>query len=33
MAMTEPGLEPDLISLERLENSCAATLPIKPDRA
>jgi hypothetical protein len=27
-----PGLEPDRTSLERPENSCAATLPIKPDR-
>jgi hypothetical protein len=29
----EPGLEPDWTSLERPENSCAATLPIQPDRA
>ena len=26
-------LEPDLTSLERPENSCAAKLPIQPDRA
>ena len=29
----ELGLEPDQTSLERPENSCAATLPIQPDRA
>ena len=29
----EPRLEPDRISLERPENSCAATLPIQSDRA
>uniref|UniRef100_A0AAZ3S626 Transposase n=2 Tax=Oncorhynchus tshawytscha TaxID=74940 RepID=A0AAZ3S626_ONCTS len=29
----EPGLEPDRTSLERPESSCAATLPIQPDRA
>ena len=28
-----PGLEPNRTSLERPENSCAATLPIQPDRA
>jgi hypothetical protein len=28
----EPGLEPDKTSLEKLENSCVATLPIQPDR-
>ena len=28
-----PRLETDLTSLERPENSCAATLPIQPDRA
>nr|ACN10103.1 Transposable element Tcb1 transposase [Salmo salar]ACN12451.1 Transposable element Tcb1 transposase [Salmo salar] len=28
-----PGLEPNQTSLERTENSCAATLPIQPDRA
>ena len=28
-----PRREPDLTSLERPENSCAATLPIQPDRA
>jgi hypothetical protein len=28
-----PGLEPDQTSLERSENSGAATLPIQPDRA
>jgi hypothetical protein len=27
----EPGLEPNRTSLERPENSCAATLPIQPD--
>ena len=27
----EPGLEPNQTSLERPENSCAATLPIQPD--
>ena len=31
--LTWPGLEPDLTSLERPENSCAATLPFQPDRA
>uniref|UniRef100_A0AAZ3Q806 Uncharacterized protein n=1 Tax=Oncorhynchus tshawytscha TaxID=74940 RepID=A0AAZ3Q806_ONCTS len=29
----EPRLEPNRISLERPENSCAAMLPIQPDRA
>ena len=29
----EPGPEPDRTSLERPENSCAATLPIQPDSA
>ena len=29
----EPGLEPDWTSHERPETSCAATLPIQPDRA
>uniref|UniRef100_A0A8C8FER4 Carboxylesterase type B domain-containing protein n=1 Tax=Oncorhynchus tshawytscha TaxID=74940 RepID=A0A8C8FER4_ONCTS len=29
----EPGLEPDRTSMERPENSCAATLPIQPARA
>jgi hypothetical protein len=29
----EPGLQPNGTSLERLENSCAATHPIQPDRA
>ena len=33
VAQPEPGLEPDRTSLERLENSCAATLPIQPHRA
>ncbi|XP_014043689.2 butyrophilin subfamily 1 member A1-like isoform X1 [Salmo salar] len=33
VAQPEPGLEPDQTSLERPENSCAATLPIQPDRA
>ena len=28
----EPGLQPDRTSLERPENSCAATLPSQPDR-
>ena len=28
-----PGLEPDQTSLETPDNSCAATLPIQPDRA
>ena len=28
----EPGLEPDLTSLERPENSCAATILIQLDR-
>jgi hypothetical protein len=28
-----PGLEPDVTSLERPENSCAAMLLIQPDRA
>ena len=29
----EPRLEPDQTSLEKPENSCAAILPIQPDRA
>jgi hypothetical protein len=29
----EPVLEPDRTSLERSVNSCAAILPIQPDRA
>ena len=33
MAQPKPGLELDQTALERLENSCAATLPIQPDRA
>jgi hypothetical protein len=33
MAQPVPGLEHDRTSLERPENSCAATLPIPPDRA
>jgi hypothetical protein len=33
VAQSEPGLEPDRTSLERPENSCAATLPLQPDRA
>ena len=33
VAQPEPGLEPDGTSLERPENSCAATLPIQPDTA
>ena len=33
LAQPEPGLEPNLTSLERLENNCAVTLPIQPDRA
>uniref|UniRef100_A0AAZ3S2G1 Transposase n=1 Tax=Oncorhynchus tshawytscha TaxID=74940 RepID=A0AAZ3S2G1_ONCTS len=33
VAQPEPGLDPDRTSLEKLENSCAATLPIHPDRA
>jgi hypothetical protein len=31
--LPEPGLEPDPTSLERPENTCAATLPIQHDRA
>ena len=31
LAQPEPRLEPDRTSLERPENSCAATLPIQPD--
>jgi hypothetical protein len=31
VAQPEPGLKPDLTSLARPENSCAATLPIQPD--
>ena len=30
VAKSEPGLEPNLTSLDRPENSCAATLPIQP---
>ena len=33
VAQPEHGLEPDGTSLERPEHSCAATLPIQPDRA
>ena len=33
VAQPEPWLEPDRISLERPEDSCAAMLPIQPDRA
>ena len=33
VAQPEPGLEPDPTSLERPENSCAATLSIQPDGA
>ena len=33
VAQPEPALEHDRTSLERPENSCAATLPIQPDRA
>ena len=33
VAQPEPGLKSDRTSLERPENSCAATLPIQPDRA
>ena len=33
VAQPEPGLEPDRTSLERPQNSCAATLQIQPDRA
>jgi hypothetical protein len=33
VAQTEPVLEPNRTSLERPENSCAATLLIQPDRA
>ena len=33
LAKPEPGLEPTRTSLERPENSYAATLPIQPDRA
>ena len=32
VSQPEPGLESDWTSLERPENSCAATLPIQPDR-
>ena len=32
VAQPEPGLKPDRTSLDRPENSCAATLPIQPDR-
>ncbi|CDR18415.1 unnamed protein product [Oncorhynchus mykiss] len=33
VAQPEPGLEPNLTSLERPENSCTAMLPIQSDRA
>ena len=33
VAQPEPGLELDRTSLWRTENSCAATLPIQPDRS
>ena len=33
VAQPEPGLEPDQTFSESPENSCAATLPIQPDRA
>ena len=33
VAQPEPGLEPNQTSLERPENSCAATFPIQPDSA
>ena len=33
VAQPESGLEPNQTSLERPENSCAAMLPIQPDRA
>uniref|UniRef100_A0AAZ3R4L2 Sleeping Beauty transposase HTH domain-containing protein n=1 Tax=Oncorhynchus tshawytscha TaxID=74940 RepID=A0AAZ3R4L2_ONCTS len=32
VSQPEPRLEPNQTSLERPENSCAATLPIQPDR-
>jgi hypothetical protein len=32
VAQSEPGLESDRTSQESPENSCAATLPIQPDR-
>ena len=33
VAKPEPGLDSNRTSLERPENSCAAMLPIQPDRA
>ena len=33
VAQSEPGLEPYLTSLERIENRCTATLLIQPDKA
>jgi hypothetical protein len=33
VVQSEPRLQPDQTSLERHENSCAATLSLQPDRA